>query len=91
MVRIEVETMVWSSAASSMPDINPMMITVIWRWVSPPEPLAPVWADGPAGAACAFGARAVAATCWVDINCSRRYGAIGTPREDRPGGRPAPG
>ena len=34
MVRIEVETIVWSSAASSMPTINPIRIVRICRWDS---------------------------------------------------------
>ena len=35
MVRIEVETIVWSSAASSMPAINPSRITRICLCVRP--------------------------------------------------------
>ena len=35
MVRIEVETIVWSSAASSMPAISPIRIVRICAWVRP--------------------------------------------------------
>ena len=36
MVRMEVETMVWSSAARNIPDIRPPMMIRIWRWLRLP-------------------------------------------------------
>jgi hypothetical protein len=36
MVRIAVDTIVWSSAASRIPSINPPRIVRICRWVKPP-------------------------------------------------------
>src|SRR3954451_12421562 len=33
IVRIAVETIVWSSAARNIPDMRAMRMTTIWRWV----------------------------------------------------------
>ena len=37
MVRIAVETIVWSSAPRNMPIIRPVMMVRIWRWVYWPD------------------------------------------------------
>src|SRR6185503_3862139 len=37
IVRIAVETMVWSRAPRNMPIIRPVMMVRIWRWVYSPD------------------------------------------------------
>src|SRR6478735_899901 len=61
MVRMDVATMVWSSAARNMPSIRPPRIVRISRWVGGTNVEAFVWAGGSV------------VLCW-DIGPSRQTG-----------------